>query len=89
MLHAYESTAKQSSKCIIKLADDTTVIGQISSRDFTELADRGEVSDLVAWCQENNLALNTSKTKVMIVDGGDDELVPRQHLSPDGGILNG
>ena len=64
-------TANQSSECIIKFADDTTVIGLISSRAFPALADKeGEVSDLVAWCQENKLTLNTSKTKVMIVDGG-------------------
>jgi hypothetical protein len=30
--------------------------------------DREEVRDLAVWCQDNNLSLNVSKTKEMIVD---------------------
>ncbi|KAK3543871.1 hypothetical protein QTP70_030035, partial [Hemibagrus guttatus] len=44
---------------IIKFADDTTVIGLISDN---------EVQHLVAWCVDDNLLLNTSKTKELIVD---------------------
>ena len=33
-----------------------------------ETAYRGEVRDLVVWCQDNNLSLNVTKTKEMIVD---------------------
>lgn len=29
---------------------------------------RGEVASLVSWCEDNNLTLNTDKTKEMIVD---------------------
>ena len=29
---------------------------------------REEVRDLAVWCQDNNLSLNVSKTKEMIVD---------------------
>ncbi|KAK3566942.1 hypothetical protein QTP86_006760 [Hemibagrus guttatus] len=50
----------------IKFADDTTVIGLIS--DNNETAYRAEVQHLVAWCADNNLLLNTSKTKELIVD---------------------
>uniref|UniRef100_A0AAQ6IKW0 Alkylated DNA repair protein AlkB homologue 8 N-terminal domain-containing protein n=1 Tax=Anabas testudineus TaxID=64144 RepID=A0AAQ6IKW0_ANATE len=42
------------------------VIGKITGRD--EAAYRREVASLVAWCEDNNLTLNTDKTKEMIVD---------------------
>ncbi|KAK3524848.1 hypothetical protein QTP86_007847 [Hemibagrus guttatus] len=51
---------------IIKFADDSTVTGLIS--DNEETAYRAEVQHLVAWCADNNLLLNTSKTKELIVD---------------------
>ncbi|KAK3550234.1 hypothetical protein QTP86_021275, partial [Hemibagrus guttatus] len=51
---------------ILKFADDTAVIGQITGGD--ELAYRREVASLVTWCEDNNLTLNTDKTKEMIVD---------------------
>ena len=51
---------------IFKFADDTTVTGLISQND--ESAYRTEVSSLVEWCAQNNLRLNISKTKEIIVD---------------------
>ncbi|XP_072558692.1 uncharacterized protein [Paramormyrops kingsleyae] len=51
---------------IIKFADDTTVVGLISNND--ETAYREEVRLLAEWCQENNLSLNISKTKEMVLD---------------------
>ena len=36
--------------------------------DNNETAYREEVRDLVVWCQDNNLSLNVSKTKEMIMD---------------------
>ncbi|KAI3377327.1 hypothetical protein L3Q82_008530, partial [Scortum barcoo] len=51
---------------IIKFADDTTVIGLITGDD--ETAYREEVRALTSWCQDNNLQLNVSKTKELIVD---------------------
>ncbi|KAK3508864.1 hypothetical protein QTP70_010719 [Hemibagrus guttatus] len=53
------------SNSIIKFADDTTVIGLISD---DETAYRAEVQHLVAWCADNNLLLNISKTKELIID---------------------
>ena len=44
----------------------TTVVGLI--KDKYETAYREEVSDLALWCQDNNLSLNVSKTKELIVD---------------------
>ncbi|MGL5102452.1 MAG: alkylated DNA repair protein domain-containing protein, partial [Plesiomonas sp.] len=54
------------SNSLIKFADDTTVIGLISNND--ETAYREEVRHLATWCSNNNLLLNTSKTKEIIVD---------------------
>uniref|UniRef100_A0AAQ6IK40 Alkylated DNA repair protein AlkB homologue 8 N-terminal domain-containing protein n=1 Tax=Anabas testudineus TaxID=64144 RepID=A0AAQ6IK40_ANATE len=51
---------------VIKFADDTTVVGLISGGD--ETAYRDEIQRLVGWCEDNNLVLNTSKTKEVIVD---------------------
>ncbi|KAI5616883.1 gastrula zinc finger protein XlCGF28.1-like [Silurus asotus] len=47
-------------------ADDTIVVGLISNND--EIAYLQEVKNLERWCQENNLLLNVSKTKELIVD---------------------
>jgi hypothetical protein len=58
--------AKHDSNTIIKFADDTTVVGLITDND--ETACREEVRDLAVWCQDNNLYLNVSKTKELIVD---------------------
>ena len=51
---------------ITKFADDTTVTGLITESNETEYRD--EVKDLVEWCSNNNLLLNPSKTKEIIVD---------------------
>jgi hypothetical protein len=50
---------------IFKFADDT-VVGLVN--DDNETANREEVSDLVVWCQDNNLSLNVTKTKKLIVN---------------------
>jgi hypothetical protein len=42
------------------------VVGLITDND--ETAYREEVRDLAVWCQDNNLSLNMSKTKELIVD---------------------
>jgi hypothetical protein len=61
-MFTHNCVAKHDSNTIIKFADDTTVI-----TDNDETAYR-EVIDLAVWCQDNNLSLNVSKTKEMIVD---------------------
>ena len=58
--------ARSDSNTIIKFADDTTMVGLITDND--ETAYREEVRDLAGWCQNNNLSLNITKTKEMIVD---------------------
>ncbi|KAF7695636.1 gastrula zinc finger protein XlCGF28.1-like [Silurus meridionalis] len=54
------------SNIFIKHADDTTVVGQISNNDRS--AYREEIRSLTECCANNNLTLNATKTKVLIVD---------------------
>ncbi|KAK2899391.1 hypothetical protein Q8A73_012520 [Channa argus] len=65
-LFTYDCVASHKDNIILKFADDTTVIGRIVGGD--EAAYRREVASLVSWCGDNNLTLNTDKTKEMIVD---------------------
>ena len=51
-----------------KFSDDTTVVGLITNNN--ESAYREEASKLVLCCQDNNLSLNVSKTKELIVTSG-------------------
>ncbi|XP_036403543.1 protein NLRC3-like [Megalops cyprinoides] len=45
-----------------------TVIPYKLTSQLLHLAYRDKVANLVTWCEENNLTLNTDKTKEMIVD---------------------
>ena len=51
---------------VIKFSDDTTVEGLIT--DGNESIYREQVAKLANWCMDNNLELNVSKTKEVIVD---------------------
>ncbi|KAK1784837.1 hypothetical protein P4O66_018184 [Electrophorus voltai] len=65
-LYTYDCVATSSSTIIVKFADDTVVMGLISYND--ERAYLEEIKHLENWCQGNNLLLNVSKTKELIVD---------------------
>jgi hypothetical protein len=65
-LFTHDCVGKHDSNTIIKFADNTTVVGLITDND--ETAYRKEVRELAVWCQDNNLSLNVSKTKGLIVD---------------------
>ncbi|KAI3376634.1 hypothetical protein L3Q82_017069, partial [Scortum barcoo] len=67
-LFTHDCVATHSSNTIVKFADDTTVIGLITGDDLRFAAYREEVRALTSWCQDNNLQLNISKTKELIVD---------------------
>ncbi|XP_066531611.1 semaphorin-4A-like [Hoplias malabaricus] len=75
------SWCKNMSNTIIKFADDTTVVGLISGGD--ETAYRDEVLGLVDWCAENNLSLNSTKTKELVID------FRRKRADPTPLIING
>ncbi len=65
-LLTHDCTAKFSSNHIIKFADDTSVVGLI--RNNYETHYREEVAQLAEWCGANNLSLNVSKTKEVVMD---------------------
>jgi hypothetical protein len=65
-LFTLNCVAKHDSNTIIKFVDNITVVGLIS--DNNETAYR--VREVAVWCQDNNLSLNVSKTKYLIVDYG-------------------
>ena len=65
-LFTHDCAPVYGSNAIIKFADDTTVVGLIREED--ETAYRDEVQHLTTWCKNNNLELNTKKTKEIIVD---------------------
>ena len=51
---------------VTKFSDDTTMEGGIENAD--ETAYRDDIQRMFGWCVDNNLDLNVSKTKEMIVD---------------------
>ncbi|KAK1789416.1 hypothetical protein P4O66_015347, partial [Electrophorus voltai] len=65
-LYTYDCTATSSSTIIVKFADDTVVMGLMSDNDKRAYLE--EIKHLENWCQENNLLLNVSETKELIVD---------------------
>jgi hypothetical protein len=66
ILYTHDCTPVHESNTIIKFADETTVVGLIHNND--ESAYRNEIQKLSAWCSTNNLSLNASKTKEVVVD---------------------
>ncbi|KAK7901608.1 hypothetical protein WMY93_018377 [Mugilogobius chulae] len=65
-LYTHDCLASSASNLIVKFADDTTVLGLITNND--EANYRREVQHLESWCHNNNLVLNTKKTKEIVVD---------------------
>lgn len=65
-LYTHDCTSTHHNNIIVKFADDTTVVGLITGAD--ESAYREEVKHLSVWCRENNLVLNTVKTKELVID---------------------
>ena len=62
----HDCTLSHPPTAIFKFADDSAVVGLITGGD--ESAYRGEVLRLTEWCEMNNLLLNTTKTKELILD---------------------
>ncbi len=66
ILYTHDCISIHPTNTIIKFADDTTIVGLISGGDETVYRD--EIQRLTEWCTANNLALNSSKTKELIID---------------------
>ena len=65
-IFTYDCKVEFPGSLIIKFADDTTVSGLISDNNGSDY--RNQVNGVVQWCDENDLRLNVSKTKEMIID---------------------
>ncbi|KAK3566006.1 hypothetical protein QTP86_024195 [Hemibagrus guttatus] len=65
-LYTYDCVATTNSTTTIKFAEYTAVVRLISANN--EMAYLEEIRNLENWCQRNNLFLNVSKTKELIVD---------------------
>ena len=65
-IFTYDCKADVPDNLLIKFADDTTVSGFIKDNDESNYRD--QISNIVTWCGNNNLLLNVSKTKEMIID---------------------
>nr|XP_033487514.1 uncharacterized protein si:ch1073-145m9.1 [Epinephelus lanceolatus] len=59
-------TPTYSTNRMVKFADNTTLVGLITKDNETHY--RKEVNHLTTWCRDNNLLLNVSKTKEIVVD---------------------
>lgn len=84
-LLTHDRSARWDSNHIIKFADNTAVVGLIGN-EKEEDADRREVEQRVVWLKEHNRALNTSKTKEMIVDFSETTSNHHQPLTIDGSV---
>ena len=62
----HDCVTSSDSTLVVKFADDATVAGLLHNND--ESVCRQQVENLVEWCSQNNLELNVSKTKRIIVD---------------------
>ena len=65
-LYTHDCVSTHDSIVLLKFADDTTIEGLIENSN--EIPYRNQVDKLVSWCSENNLELNVSKTKEMVID---------------------
>ena len=65
-IFTFDCKAELPNTLVVKYADDTTVSGFISNND--ESSYRNQVNKISDWCDDNNLLLNVSKTKELIID---------------------
>jgi hypothetical protein len=65
-IFTYDCTANDEQTMVVKFADDTTICGFIKNND--ETAYRQQIETTASWCQDNNLLLNVTKTKELIID---------------------
>uniref|UniRef100_A0A8D3DB29 Reverse transcriptase domain-containing protein n=1 Tax=Scophthalmus maximus TaxID=52904 RepID=A0A8D3DB29_SCOMX len=65
-LYTHDCSPNHPGNTIVKFADDTAVVGLISGGDESEYRD--EILKITSWCSNNNLSLNTTKTKEIILD---------------------
>ncbi|KAI3376612.1 hypothetical protein L3Q82_017046 [Scortum barcoo] len=79
-LFTSDCSAIHSTNTIVKFADDTTTVSLILDNNETHY--REEIQHLTQWCSNNNLVLNTSKTKVSSHSGLQEVQEDRARSSP-------
>ena len=65
-IFTHDCIAEHPKSLVVKFADDTTVTGLISGNDESHY--RAQIDTIVNWCDANNLLLNVTKTKEMVID---------------------
>ena len=65
-IFTYDCKTDVPNNLLIKFADDTTISGFINHNNETDY--RKQIVNISTWCKCNNLLLNVSKTKEMIID---------------------
>ena len=65
-IFTYDCVAELPGTLLVKYADDTTVSGFINNSNETNY--RNQICLIEDWCKNNNLILNVSKTKEIIID---------------------
>jgi hypothetical protein len=65
-IFTHDCVANSEKTAVIKFADDTTICGLITGNDAR--AYREQIQSTVEWCSANNLELNITKTKEMVID---------------------
>ena len=65
-LLTHDCTQTHSTNHMVKFADDTTLVGLVTRDNETHYRKMG--NHLTTWCRDNNLLLNVSKTKEIVVD---------------------
>jgi len=65
-LFTFDCGAIDDKNMVIKFADDTTICGFIKNGD--ECSYRAQIDHTIDWCSQNNLTLNVSKTKEIVID---------------------
>ena len=73
-LYTHDCVSTHETIPLIKFADDTTIEGLINNSNETSY--RKQVDSLVSWSSQNNLELNVSKTKEMVIDFRKNKPVP-------------
>ena len=65
-LFTSDCVATDNNTHITKFADDTTICGFITNNN--EIHYRAQIASTIKWCANNNLLLNVTKTKELIID---------------------
>ena len=67
-IYTNDCRAKDTDNLIIKYADDTSIVGCMSSTEDSLQCYNSKVNNFFNWCTEDNLEINVNKTKELIID---------------------